>query len=506
MTPPPSPGPALAVTVPSYLLPLLTHLNAHGETGYPVGGCVRDSLRGVEPHDWDVAVTTPPERTKALFEAAGYRVIPTGIAHGTVTVLAPLGGDPTDRTGAYAPVECTTCRTEGGYTDSRHPDAVTFTGRIEDDLSRRDFTVNAMALVFSPQNPPCRHRGSTVDLPRKKNAEMAILPADPPAAAPSDGCAPPTVLDLFGGRDDLRQGVIRCVGDPDIRFEEDALRILRAVRFAVRLGFVIESATRAAIVRRRAGLARISRERITDELNRILCGPAPERGVAMLAELGLMPFVLPAGITPAASLEADTATSTLAPDRCVLDRIASVPSTERTWCPPASFPRLSALPGAAASRLAALLWGLAPAAIEANLAALRLPNTVKRAVAGMLSLGERPIPTTPFDMRRLRHELGDLTVPAWEIRLSHTPSEMPEAAEIKRLVECIRASEAAGEPVRISELAIGGRDLLALGLTPGPAVQALLEALLEPVWTDPAANTRETLLAYARRAILAAQD
>ena len=135
------------ISIPSYLSPLLSLFASHGESAFPVGGCVRDTLMGGKPHDWDVAVTTVPHDTMALCHAAGYRTIPTGLKHGTVTVLVPHSGDPTDREGRYDLIECTTCRTEGGYSDGRHPDAVSFTGRIRDDLARRDFTVNAMAFT-----------------------------------------------------------------------------------------------------------------------------------------------------------------------------------------------------------------------------------------------------------------------------------------------------------------------------------------------------------------------
>ena len=164
-------------TCPPYLSSLLDLFASHGEAAYPVGGCVRDTLMGIPPHDWDVAVTTPPETTQALCQAAGLRVIPTGIKHGTVSVLLPISGDLADRESPYELIECTTCRTEGGYTDGRHPDAVTFTGLIEDDLSRRDFTVNAMAFTQGKEGL--------------------------------------SVLDLFNGQADLQGGVIRAVGDPD---------------------------------------------------------------------------------------------------------------------------------------------------------------------------------------------------------------------------------------------------------------------------------------------------
>ena len=264
-----------------------------GVGAYPVGGCVRDALMGRTPHDWDIAVTCPPDRTVALCAAAGLRTVPTGIAHGTVTVLVPAPA------GGRMPVECTTCRTETGYSDGRHPDSVAFSDRIQDDLSRRDFTVNAMA-------------------------------------AERDAAGHFRVLDLFGGLDDLAGHVIRCVGDPERRLREDALRVLRGVRFSVRLGFEPEPDTRAALIRCAPELAHISGERVREELRGILTSPDPDRGVAMLYRLGLAPYVLPRPSGAAESL------------------------AQR-----GGFARLDGFP----SRLAALLWGLSEPALRGGDAA-----------------------------------------------------------------------------------------------------------------------------------------
>ena len=408
--------------IPAYLRPLLSLFAAHGERAYPVGGCVRDTLMGVLPHDWDVAVTTAPERTVALCEAAGYRTIPTGIRHGTITVLLPHSGDPADREGAYELIECTTCRTEGGYSDGRHPDAVAFTGRIADDLSRRDFTVNAMAL----------------------DTEGEAL----------------AVLDLFGGREDLENRVIRAVGDPDTRFKEDALRLLRAVRFAVKLGFAIEPDTRASILRCADGLARISRERVSDEFQKILVSAEPERGVSMLTELGLMPYVLPEGISPC------------------------------------GVGRLSELPADFAVRMAALQWGKDGERLRENLAGLRLSNAVRKTILSLTEsavLSEEP---TPRNARMWRHSLGELAVSAILVRRAQTAGEH---AEPDTLLELVKASEEKGEPVRISDLAVDGKDLIALGFKPGRLLQDILCELLETVWNDPAKNVRKTLIEEAKR-------
>ena len=407
------------ISVPSYLTPLLALFASHGERAFPVGGCVRDTLMGVKPHDWDVAVTTVPHDTMALCHAAGYRTIPTGLKHGTVTVLVPHSGDPADREGSYDLIECTTCRTEGGYSDGRHPDAVSFTGRIEDDLSRRDFTVNAMAFMTE-----------------------------------GDGLA---VLDLFGGQNDLKNGIIRAVGDPDTRFTEDALRLMRGVRFAVKLGFAIEENTYAAICRRAEGLARISRERISEEFQKILTSPEPERGIQLLSDTGLLPYVLPRGISPMGTGD------------------------------------LSSLPADFTVRMACLLWKMDYDGVEENLAGLRLPNAVRKNILAITCSYIRTLRPDALCARRWRHGLGENTLPALAVRAARGDTAAVELAEL------VKASIESNEPVYISDLDIDGKDLIALGFKPGRLLQDILRDLLEAVWENPAKNTREELIKEALR-------
>ncbi len=211
------------IDFPKNALSLISALNAKGFEAYAVGGCVRDSLLSIKPNDWDFTTNALPEQIKECF--AGYRVIDTGIRHGTVTVLS--GG---------VPYEITTYRRDGEYSDHRRPDNVEFVSDLREDLERRDFTVNAMA---------CH---------------------------PDEG-----VIDFFGGRDDLRKGVIRCVGDPEKRFAEDALRILRAARFASTYDFNIDSDTARAAMRLLPTLDNVSPERVFVELKKLLCGKGVER-------------------------------------------------------------------------------------------------------------------------------------------------------------------------------------------------------------------------------------
>ena len=198
-------------------------LQSAGFEAYAVGGCVRDSLIGKTPNDWDITTSAKPENMKSVF--ADFHCIDTGIKHGTVTVV--IDGEP---------LEITTFRLDGEYEDNRHPKSVTFTSNLGADLGRRDFTVNAMAYS-------------------KKTG----------------------TVDLFGGQNDLKNGIVRCVGDPDRRFNEDALRILRALRFASALDFEIEEKTAQSLLKNRALLGNISEERIAKELLKLVCGKGAKR-------------------------------------------------------------------------------------------------------------------------------------------------------------------------------------------------------------------------------------
>ena len=215
--------------IPQEVQTVLRTLEQAGHEAYVVGGCVRDMQMGLPPHDWDVTTSALPEETMALFP---HFAIPTGLQHGTVTV----------RSGGVS-CEVTTFRTDGDYPDHRHPAAVTFTRSLREDLARRDFTINAMAMDESG-----------------------------------------AVTDLFGGREDLSRRVIRCVGEPETRFREDALRMLRAYRFAAQLGFSLDAQTQAAIRRCAPLCASLSRERVREEAEKTLLSDRPEYFGRMLAE------------------------------------------------------------------------------------------------------------------------------------------------------------------------------------------------------------------------------
>ncbi len=228
---------------PSYIKRILERIESCGESAYIVGGSLRDMLLGLPPHDYDIATSAPPERTVKMF--SDMHVIETGLKHGTVTVISD-----------GFPVEITTFRIDGDYTDSRHPDSVSFTDDITKDLSRRDFTVNAMA--YSPD------RG---------------------------------LIDPFGGKADIEAKLLRAVREPALRFGEDALRIMRAYRFSAQLGFDIESNTLAATAECAEGLSHIARERIGSEFIRLIISPHPRHALSLMNQNGIFPYVFE-GYTP----------------------------------------------------------------------------------------------------------------------------------------------------------------------------------------------------------------
>lgn len=229
----------IKVNLPKDVEVLLNSLHDNGFEGYVVGGCVRDSLLGRTPNDWDICTNATPDEMMSVF--TGYKIIPTGLKHGTITIVLN-----------NISYEVTTFRVDGKYSDNRRPDSVNFTESLQEDLSRRDFTINALAYS---------HQVGLVD--------------------------------FYDGTKDLRFGIIRCVGNPDDRFEEDALRMLRAVRFASQLGFKIDDATSESIYRYVELLQNVSAERVRDELNKILTSKKPSIGIELLSELVLLDYIIP---------------------------------------------------------------------------------------------------------------------------------------------------------------------------------------------------------------------
>ena len=373
---------------PKYVLNILCALDSAGHRAVLAGGCVRDSLLGRRPSDWDIASSASPEEVLALFP----RCVPTGIKHGTVTVLSGGGS-----------VEVTAFRAEGGYSDHRRPDSVSFGCPLEADLARRDLTVNAMAMDAAGE-----------------------------------------ITDPFGGRDDLRRRLLRCVGEPERRFDEDALRMLRTVRFSAQLGFEIEPRTLEAI-RALAHLASgLSAERVRDELLKTLRSPAPGL-VWQLVDLGLL-------------------------GACLAPGDASAPREA-----------LDVLPIYA--RLAHFCRGLELGgyimSTDRFLAALRFDGETLRRTASaveVLKSGSR-------DWKRLLRGHGKAAVLA-----AHPKNR------------ALRAVLRSGECWELSSLAIGGRELAALGYS-GPELGRELRRLLDHVIDCPADNRADILCELAERKV-----
>lgn len=420
------------LTIPPAVSQVLWHLEKAGYPAYIVGGSLRDALLGKKPHDWDVTTAARPEQMLEIFGAAGLNTIPTGLAHGTVTVVIN-----------HDPIECTTYRLDGEYTDARHPDRVEFTDRIADDLCRRDFTVNAMA---------CR-------LPEAASWDS------PPTEALCRSEAELEILDLFGGRTDLSARTIRCVGRAEKRFEEDALRILRAVRFSVQLGFDVEDQTEAALASRRAGLDRISVERVASELTRMLRAPRPAKGLALMRKTGLWAHVLP---------ESDpTASPFFANERKL-------------------FSAINRLPRDPMVRLSLLLSDKSPDEARAACRRLKLSNEQTAAVAAYVGGMHEKLPLLGCESRRFLARYG--THADGVLALLSLFHEREWARRAKLMADAVRLR---GDCLCVADLAVDGKTLMdELGLR-GRAVGEMLAYLLDAVLEHASLNTRETLLAMA---------
>ena len=374
---------------PQGVLTILSKLDRGGHQAWAVGGCVRDLLLGRAPHDWDVCTSATPAQMRTALE--GLRLIETGLKHGTLTVLTPM------------PVEVTTYRVDGPYADHRRPAAVHFVKSLEEDLARRDFTINAMAL------------------------------------RPDRG-----LKDLFGGQEDLRGGLVRCVGDPRQRFGEDALRMLRCLRFAAQLDFTIERHTAIALRECWPALAFVSKERVGAEYLKMLIGPGAGRVLANF--------------------------------RSQLDQITPL----RQLIPEG----IDLLPQQPALRMAFVLAG------DDRLDSLRLDKRTCRQTRTLLRLRARPLPAERSQLLSLLGEAGEATV---RDLLAIWAAEGRDVTKTTSLMEALLRE---GAPCRLRDLAINGDDLVLLGLS-GPQIGRALEQLLDQVMAGNLPNRREALLSAA---------
>lgn len=435
--------------IPEPVLTLLQGLRKAGYEAYPVGGCVRDLLRGELPRDWDVASSATPEQMERVF--ADYRVIETGLRHGTITVLA----------GDY-PVEITAFRTEENYSDGRHPDAVRFGVSLSEDLARRDFTIGAMALDWHADK----------------------------------------LIDCFGGTEDLAHGVIRAVGSPTRRFDEDALRILRGLRFASVLGFTIEPATAEAMRRCREGLRRVSPERIRVELQKLICGRDAAR--VLRENVEIIGVILPE-LCPMIGFDQHnphhnrdvwehtlTALENIPPEP-VLRWIALYHDSGK----PENFTQDARGIGHFREHPA-----ISARITEAALQRLRCENKLIKDVTDVVRIHDIRFPAEKKLVVRWSGRWGrEVFLRFLEMRRADTLAQAePEGADAyhDEMLRLLAQAEAEQACFNVSGLKIKGGDLARMGFL-GPEIGETLAALVDEVQEGRAANEREALLDCAAR-------
>ena len=435
----------MRIELPQHVKFILHTLEENGYEGYAVGGCVRDALLGRVPQDWDITTNAKPLQVKTLFR----RTIDTGLQHGTVTIMLDHIG-----------YEVTTYRIDGEYEDGRHPKAVSFTGSLSDDLMRRDFTINAMAYNET------------------------------------DG-----LVDLFGGREDLEQGVIRCVGDPKERFTEDALRMMRAIRFSAQLGFSIEQHTLAAVRELAPAIRKISAERIQIELIKTLVSAHPQT-MRLYYETGLSAYFLPE-----------------------LDRMMETAQKNPHHCYSVGEHTLHSLDEVQDDkvlRLAMLLHDVAKPGCKTTdeegidhfhghplqgaemarkiLRRLKLDNETIVRVTQLIRWHDDNPPLSERNVRRAICRVGLAQYPdIFAVKradiLAQSDYQKEEKLHYVDEYEAVyRKILEKKQCLSIKDLAVDGSDLLAAGVPQGKAIGEQLHALLELVLEKPECNTREYLL------------
>lgn len=383
----------MQIKIPHQVEQIIEMLNKHGFEAYAVGGCVRDALLNRIPEDWDITTSARPEQVKALFR----RTIDTGIQHGTVTIMEGKEG-----------YEVTTYRIDGEYEDSRHPNTVEFTSNLLEDLKRRDFTINAMA--YSHQTG---------------------------------------IVDAFDGVKDLQQGIIRCVGNAAERFTEDALRVLRAIRFSAQLNFAIEPSTWEAIESLAPGIAKVSKERIQVELSKILLSDHPQN----------LKDVYKTGIS-----------------KYVSRAFASIPY-ESLRIPPS-------LPQEKYVRWAAFLRLVSPNQAVEVLKDLKLDNDTIAKVKTLVTWSGILISAEFVSVRK---SMSEMEPEVWDSLLLLNEYD----DELQELTSKIRSD---GDCLSLKDLAVNGQDLIAAGIKPGKEIGIILEHMLNDVLEHPEDNQKEILL------------
>ena len=410
---------------------IIDNIRSHGYEAFIVGGCVRDAVLGRIPGDWDITTSAKPEQVKEIFG----KTVDTGLKHGTVTIIKHGSG-----------YEVTTYRIDGEYLDGRHPETVEFTPDLREDLKRRDFTINAMAYSHETG-----------------------------------------IVDEFEGMEDLKRRVIRCVGCAKDRFTEDALRILRAVRFAAQLDFVIEDETYKAIAEIAPNLVHVSKERIQVELTKLLLSDHPEK-IWMVDETGIADYVT-SGFPEVFERELERENSHNAGENetpgtsgCLVDG-ASRDALKECWI------GLAALPADKSHRWAGFLRHMTAEQAVKILRGLKLDNDTIGNVKNMITAFQAPLAVDKVEIRRLLSRVTEYQfLGAMQLKKLDGDETVPG---ILRLFEEIKES---GDCVSLKQLAVNGGDLLAKGLEKGKQIGDGLMYLLNLVLEKPELNKKDILL------------
>lgn len=440
------------IQLPDKVHKIIETLEAAGYEAYAVGGCVRDSILGREPNDWDITTSAKPDETKRLFA----RTIDTGIKHGTVTVMLDKEG-----------FEVTTYRIDGVYEDSRHPKEVTFTASLEEDLKRRDFTVNAMAY----------------------NERTGLV-------------------DIFDGLADIEQKMIRCVGNAEERFTEDALRMLRAVRFSAQLGYEIEEETKQAIRRLSPQLNRISAERIQAELVKLVISPHPDY-FRTAYETGITKQILP-------EFDICMETNQNNPHHCYTVGEHILHAMQETM--PDKVLRLGMLfhdigkPQTLSTDDKGITHNKGHAELGEKmtkkiLRRLKFDNDTIDKVSKIVLYHDQEVGLTPSGVRRALNRMGeDIFVMLFEVQYADilAQSDYLREEKLQKLTykkEIYEGICQRKECLNLKDLAVTGSDLIALGIPAGRQIGEILNDLLDIVLEEPARNTREELLRICKEKI-----
>lgn len=387
---------------------VLERLEDSGYKAYLVGGCLRDMMMGRQPHDFDIATSAEPETVMSIF--SDFEAIPTGIKHGTVTVM--IDGEP---------IEITTFRKDSDYSDGRRPDSITFTDKIEDDLSRRDFTINAMAFGLDGE-----------------------------------------IVDLFGGKSDIKSRVIRTVGSAEDRFSEDGLRILRAIRFASVLGFTIEKETAEAIHKLSRMLDKVSFERVFSEMSKIILSEKPSVQLKEFKDVF----------------------SRVAPEFSEIKDFEHILATVDRVEPEIAL------------RFTALLHTLGEEQVDSVLRKLKSDGVTIQKVTKLVRFFDTDIDSSKVAVKKLMSKMGESDFFSLiKLKIADEPEKTAELEKAKQIAEKVIADK---ECFKLKDMAVKGDDLIKSGIAMGPEIGKTLSMLLDKVISEEVANDKDSLMQIIR--------